>query len=431
LKKRDLQSGYTVEVDVADERSWGEIMREFSDANLYQTWAHAAVISGRQRVSHLVLRREGKIAAVAQARIAKLPLVNFGVAYIRWGPLWQNPMGDSDGESFRQAIRALRNEYVCRRGLVLRLFPFAFEDDTRCAAILREEGFSPTSNETPGRTIVIDMTVPLLTLRDGMARNWKRNLKAAEQNNLEVIEGSSVEMFEAFIGVYKQMVSRKNFVEPNDIHQFRHIQEQLPEEQKMQIMLCKSDGEISAGLIWSAMGNMGIELFAATGDAGTTTKGSYLLRWRLVEKLKQGNFRLYNLNGINPVVNPGGYKFKNELAGGNGRDVHYLGRFDANDGGLSSLFVESADALRSNYRRVKGRFKTPKGSNMGSEGSGKTLTRGGLGSVSDKDSEANGAQIPVAIERPTLLAAASEFRSTTHRPERGGREKERMDASVR
>ena len=80
MNKRDLKSGYTVEVDLADEQSWREILCEFDDANLYQTWAHAAVISGRRNVSHLVLRHDGKIVAVAQARIAKLPLVNLGVA---------------------------------------------------------------------------------------------------------------------------------------------------------------------------------------------------------------------------------------------------------------------------------------------------------------------------------------------------------------
>jgi hypothetical protein len=426
LNQRALQSGYAVEVDLANEQSWCEILRQFDDANLYQTWAYAAVISGRRNLSHLVLRHEGKIVAVAQARIARLPLVNLGVAYVRWGPLWHGVEANSEGETLRQAIRALRNEYVCRRGLVLRLFPLAFDDNPRCAAMLEEEGFVPTPKEVPGRTILIDMTVPLLALREGMARNWKRNLKAAEQNDLEVIEGSSVEMFEAFIAVYKQMVSRKNFVEPNDIHQFQRIQAQLPEEQKMQIMLCKSGGEISAGLIWSALGNMGIELFAATSDAGITTKGSYLLRWKLVEKLKQGNFRLYNLNGINPVVNPGGYKFKNELAGKNGRDVHYLGRFDAHGSSMSRWFIESADALRGSYGQLKGRLET---AHQAKDYSEKTRVGAEPGPAAKERAQVDRAALPVT--RKTPRPPGNEFQPSNPCLDHGESDKEKMNASLR
>jgi lipid II:glycine glycyltransferase (peptidoglycan interpeptide bridge formation enzyme) len=122
----------------------------------------------------------------------------------------------------------------------------------------------------------------------------------------------------------------------------------------MNIMLCRSNEGVCAGLVWSAIGKTGIELFAATSDAGTKTGGSYLLRWKLVEKLKQNRFGVYNLNGINPIRNPGTYRFKAELAGKNGKDVYYLGRFDACFPGLSSWSVACGDTLRTIYRKSKG-----------------------------------------------------------------------------
>jgi len=355
-KMRPLDAGYASQVDQVDEAAWHGLLGLFDDANTYQTWTYGEVISGQSNLSHLILRYEGEVAAIAQARIAKVPLLNFGIAYIQWGPLWCKSAASANIEIFRQAVRALRNEYVCKRGLSLRLFPVLFDDSSASfSQILAEEGFSSLGEDLRGRTMLMDLQPSLTALRDGMARSWKRNLKHAEQNELETIEGTADELFERFIPIYKQMVTRKNFVEPNNIHQFKSIQARLPEPFKMKIMLCRSGGETCAGLIWSQMGKMGIELFAATSDAGMKTNGSYLLRWKLVEKLKQDGAALYNLNGINPVANPGGFKFKSDLAGKNGKDVRYVGRFDSHAGVVTRSCIEFGDALRAAYRTLKGR----------------------------------------------------------------------------
>lgn len=62
---------------------------------------------------------------------------------------------------------------------------------------------------------------------------------------------------------------------------------------------------------------------------------------------------VYNLNGVNPVKNPGTYKFKNDLAGKHGRDVFYVGRFDAHAGWITQACVESSDALRTAWRQLR------------------------------------------------------------------------------
>jgi hypothetical protein len=361
LKMRELGPGYTSEVDTTDEQTWCQILQEFGDANIYQTWSYGAVMSGRRNMSHMILRKNGDIAALAQARIARLPFINVGIAYVRWGPLWRRAAHGANVEIFRQALRALRNEFVCRRGLVLRLFPILFDGDApRFSPVLAGEGFS-VGKEARGRTILMDLSPPLDDLRQGMGRNWKRNLKSAEQRGLEVVEGSGEQLFETFIDVYKEMVSRKKFVEPNDVNQFKLIQAQLPEKLKMSIMLCRSGERVCAGLVWSAIGKTGIELFAATSNAGMKNGGSHLLRWKLVEKLKENGFGVYNLNGINPIRNPGTYRFKAELAGGNGKDVYYLGRFDSRSSFLSSLCIGFGDRARTFYRKLKELAKTARG----------------------------------------------------------------------
>lgn len=354
-KPRQLDPNYTAEVDTLDEQAWCQTMQQFDDANIYQTWEYAAVIAGKRNVSQVVLRHNGEIVAIALARIAKLPLIRLGVAYVQWGPLWRRAGTSTNVNTLRQALRALRNEFVCRRGLVLRLFPLLFNDDSPwCSPVLEEEGYVSLGQGLSSRTILMDLSPQLQDLHSALGRNWKRNLKEAEQSGLEVVENSGIESFDTFTGMYEEMVSRKKFLEPNNIKQFRTMQTQLPDKLKMGIMLCRSGNDVCAGLIWSAMGNRGIELFAATSDAGTNIKGaSHLLRWKLVQKLKEAHITNYDLNGINPVKNPGSYRFKTDLAGKNGKDVTYLGRFDSHGSLPRYLCIQGGDRLRSSYRSMR------------------------------------------------------------------------------
>ena len=127
---RELSPGYSLEVDTVDEETWYGLLRQFEDANIYQTWAYGLVRNGRQNISHVVLKAGSSVVAIAQCRIAKAPFIGAGIAYVMWGPLWRPHEACAEPEVFRQAIRALRNEYVCKRGLLLRLNPVLFEDDS-------------------------------------------------------------------------------------------------------------------------------------------------------------------------------------------------------------------------------------------------------------------------------------------------------------
>lgn len=344
---RPLDPGYTSEVDTLDGRSWEQALLRFDDANIYQTWSYTQVTSGSRRMSHLVLRRNGDIVALTQVRISRLPLLNAGIAYVRWGPLWCRHGLPLSADTFRQAIRALRNEFVCKRGWALRLFPLLFADESsQLAELLIEEGFSSLGAGPTDRTLRMDLRPPLAQLRAGMGRNWRRNLKEAEAKGMAIVEGSADHLFAAFIDIYRELIARKGFTQPNSISLYRAMQASLPDELKMKIMLCRDDSGICAGLIWSAIGKTGIELFAATTTRALANKGSYLLRWKLVETLKGNGHPFYDLNGINPDRNPGGYKFKRELGGKNAADLCFLGRFDAGRRRGSLLPLRVADLAK-------------------------------------------------------------------------------------
>ena len=116
---KKLSPGYSSEVDSVDKDTWLEILKGFCDTNIYQTWSYDAIRCGGNNISHLILKKNGDVVAAAQVRIVKIPFINLGIAYISWGPLWKLQGEENAIEVFSQSIRALRNEYSCRRGLVL------------------------------------------------------------------------------------------------------------------------------------------------------------------------------------------------------------------------------------------------------------------------------------------------------------------------
>ncbi|MGA2531519.1 MAG: peptidoglycan bridge formation glycyltransferase FemA/FemB family protein [Candidatus Aminicenantales bacterium] len=352
-KPKPLDHGYIAQFDTINKQEWHIILNQLSDANIYQTWSYDAVRCGENNITHMVLRSGDKTVAAAQARLVSIPLLGQGAAYIRWAPVWQPRNQIPDPAIFQQALRSLRNEYVCRRGLILRIFPILYDDNSQIYTdILSIEGYTPVPRENRGRTIIMDISQPLDEVRKKLDQKWRNCLNKSERNNLEVIEGADDSFFADFIGLYRALLDRKKFPEPNDINEFRMIQRDLPPEYKMRIFLCHSDGVSSAGVICSLVGDTGIYLFGATNDEGMTNKGSYLLQWKAIQWMKNNECRYYNLNGINPIENPGGYHFKVGLSGKNGQDVKYLGRFDSYANERTAKLARAADRIFPSIKRA-------------------------------------------------------------------------------
>lgn len=348
-----LDPGYTVEIDDIDKDLWSQLIQGFDDANIYQTWSYGAVRFGNKSLSHLVLRKGSAIVAAAQTIIKRIPVLNAGIAYLYWGPLWHAKDIPEESEVFSQILQALRNEYVSRRGLVLRVVPVLFEDDREpFSAVFSQEGFNTLPHVRRQRTLLMDLTSPLNTLRKGLDQKWRNCLNRAEKNNLDLVEGYDDGLFRVFIDIYREMHDRKNFIETSNINDFRLIQQDLPQECKMKLMVCLRNGEPVAGAVCSALGTRGIYLFGATSNRGMNSNGSYLIQWKTIEWLKSLNCSSYDLHGIDSAANPGTYRFKAGLCGTNGCHVQFLGQFEAHDSLLSHLFVRYGEAIRSRKKQM-------------------------------------------------------------------------------
>ena len=346
-----LSNGYVAEVDNVSEKSWHEIFLQFSDANIYQTWAYGALSYGEDNLSHIILKKNNQIIAAAQIRIVRIPIIKAGVAYTLWGPLWRINHGKDDAENFQKIVTAMHHEYVENRGLCLRIVPNEVEeDDKQLQSTLEEAGYN--WSESDYRTLYLPLSDSLDVIRTNMSKNWRKNLTKAEKKDLIIVEGTEQDLFEIVAKLYREMLERKGFEPGINIDAYPLIQERLPNHLKMQIMICQSAGQPIAALVGSAIGDVGIELIAATGNDSLDVGASFLLRWKMTEYLKACGCHHYNLNGINPQRNPGGYQFKSGLAGKLGKDLKYLGKFQAEGNWISSSAVKTGETVVAGYKKI-------------------------------------------------------------------------------
>ena len=359
---RDSYSKLSHTFQTLDQDHWHRILDDFQDASVFQTTAFYKVKSDAADLEHFLLLKEQEVLAAAQVRLIHAPLFGGSIAYVLWGPFFHRQKSEPDLAVLQQAIRSLRQEYVVNRGMSLRINPqFTVDEGPDYLSVFTNEGYMREVSRKPARTILIALDRPIDVIRKGLDQKWRNCLNRGEKNALQLIEGNNSAMFELFLQMYRQMLARKRLAEPGDIRAFMAMQNLLPTRHKMKVFVALERGEPSAGAICSAIGKRGVYLFGATADAGLRNKAAYLVQWRILNWLKESNCVEYDLHGVNAKSNPGVYSFKVGLCGKNGREVEFLGNFDACQGLRAKLLLQLVDMVREQRLRIKNMYEKYRG----------------------------------------------------------------------
>lgn len=352
LIKNEISTGYSIQLETLSRTEWDKIVCMFDDATLYQTYSYGDVRWGSGSLSHLLLRKGNDVVAACQARMISVPLLGQRIAYVSWGPMWRRKNRQPDVEDFRQVLRALRIEYANKRQLYLRIMPNEISGNRpELLDILKEEDYRLQTNSQSYRTFLVDIQPELEDIRmNTLHKKWREKLNRSMRNDLEIQVGSSDEMYAVFEKLYAQMHSRKGFVCFVNIEEFKAMQKTLPDALKLKLGLCYHDGEAITGLIWSDIGEKGISILSATGHKGLKLRGSYLLRWKMFEQLKQIGAEYSDQGGLDPVNNPGGYEFRLGLGGS---DIHHIGQYDFCAQSLWSVVFQVLDFVRAKTKIIK------------------------------------------------------------------------------
>jgi lipid II:glycine glycyltransferase (peptidoglycan interpeptide bridge formation enzyme) len=341
-----------VATDAVAESEWNEYVLGFQDATINQTWSFGASLSGQGNLSHVVVRRDGTVAALAQVRLVRTPVINRGMAYLAWGPLWHRTGNERDFNALREILHALGVEYTGRRRLYLEVKPHLWDTEPeagRICQLFAAAGFRHLPSAE--RTVTRSLEPALPEIRKHVAQKWRNQLNYAEKSGLEAAAGTENELLDRFVPVYREMVSRKDYPNPVDIARFVAMSKAQPDSLKPLVVLASLGGEVIAGGVFSVVGTTGIYLLGGTSKKGLAVKASYLVQWRAIEWMKQRGLSVYDVGGTDRVRSPGTYHFKAGICGKDPREQTRLGTFVACSSPLSRGAVILGKFVRGWRRR--------------------------------------------------------------------------------
>ena len=337
------------------QEEWEADVAEFEDYSYRQTWAYGVALADKRGATseHVAIRRGAETLGLADVRVKRAPVIGGGLAYVSGGPLIRAADGrSSDPERLAACVDELVDDFVRARGLKLRLMPPVGlpEFNESVAAVLRDAGLVPAERAAAYRTVLLDITRPLEEIRSSLHQHWRRQLKKAEKNPLEVTFGTSRDRFEQVARMSAALRERKGYELDLDAMFYADVQDGLREEDRLIVGLVAKDGEPVAGTIVSVHGDTAVYLVGASTDAGRETRAAYLLHWRTIELLQERGVAWYDLGGIDPVANPGVTSFKLRTGG---VDVAAV-PFELSPGGLRGRATDLAERAYARLRRGSG-----------------------------------------------------------------------------
>ena len=333
---------------VSHER-WRTLSQRFLDHNYQHTLAYADALARRRHATseHVEIVSEGETLGLASVRIRTLAMLGGGVAYISCGPLTR--MGrDDDIDRLTRCLAILQQEYVERRGLILRILaPLGSPQwNQQATEAFRRPGWRPAKESRSYRTFLLDISGPPEQVRAGCSKYWRRNLRRAESKPFTITVGTNTERFEPVRALYDRLLDRKQFRGSLGADFYAGLQQHLADDEQFVITTVLMDGEPVAAIVVSMLGDTCMPLILASNEVGLRSYAVYRLQWHSIVAASEQGANYYDLGGIDPVGNAGVYNFKKGLRG---LDLCAPGPFECAPAGMKGAILRGAEGM---YRRL-------------------------------------------------------------------------------
>jgi lipid II:glycine glycyltransferase (peptidoglycan interpeptide bridge formation enzyme) len=306
----------TTRIELIERNEWQNLAVNFMDYNYCQLWDYGIACAGKvgAHSEHVAIYEGEDLIGLADVRVKEISVCRTGIAYINSGPLVRQ--GDEfKYERLQRSLSALKDRYVAGKKLVLRIQPLASSSILldRYHQTFLDAGFRAQSRSGLKRTIVLDISPSLDAIRQQFHKWWRRNLNYAK--GLVVVTDTNDSLFSAFCQIYRELVDRKGFEVHLDANFYRQVQQVLSGDEKFIVTIIYENGLPVAGHVYSLMGDTCIDILAATTGPGLKNGASYQALWSVIQKAKEKGCHFYDLSGIDPEKNPGGYQFKRGTGG--------------------------------------------------------------------------------------------------------------------
>jgi vancomycin resistance protein VanK len=168
-------------------------------------------------------------------------------------------------------------------------------------------------------------------LLKGMNQLWRRNIKKADKEGVEIRVSLDLSDLRPFHELYVHTAERDHFT-PRPLRYFETMFSALSGEdpQRIKLYLARHEGDLVAATIAVRVGTHYWYSYGASSTAKREVRGSNALQWAMIRDALAAGCEVYDLRGITPTLDAedshvGLIQFK---AGLGGHAVGYVGEWD-------------------------------------------------------------------------------------------------------
>lgn len=165
----------------------------------------------------------------------------------------------------------------------------------------------------------------------GMNQLWRRNIKKAAKEGVEVVSSASGADLKAFHDLYVHTAERDHFT-PRPLSYFQTMVDALGSESpdRIKVWSARHMGELVASTISIRVGTHAWYSYGASSTEKRDVRGSNAIQWAMIQDALAAGAAVYDLRGITDTLDPddshvGLIQFK---VGTGGEAVEYAGEWD-------------------------------------------------------------------------------------------------------
>ncbi|NUR57212.1 MAG: peptidoglycan bridge formation glycyltransferase FemA/FemB family protein [Catenulispora sp.] len=360
IEERGVRKNAATSVSFLQCPSWGDLKTDWRAESV--GWVDE--VTGTVVGAGLVLYRDLPIP-----KRDKVPFLRRSLAYLPEGPILDLTVPEA-GQALKGLLAHLRKrraftvkmgpQLVSRRwsaenlkkaiadsegGVRLKDIKPDFEDPEALRVIerLRATGWSRKESDGAGfgdfqpryvfqLPLVDDEGKPrtLEEIQKGFNQLWRRNIKKAEKNGVEVAVGGYDDLPE-FHQLYEVTAKRDHFT-PRPLAYFQRMWKAMEAEdpRRLRLYLARHEGELLAATTLVTVGDHAWYSYGASADHKRDLRPSNAIQWRMLSDSHAAGCKVYDLRGISDTLDPNDHLFGliQFKLGTGGQAVEYLGEWD-------------------------------------------------------------------------------------------------------
>ena len=293
------------------------ICAKFSDAQFTQSFEWGDARHGWEPIRWVMIGDRGPIAA---AQVLVKRRLGQQMVYCQRGPFWQLRGADSTAQlqGLGLFLDTLTRNY---RGAAI-VCDWYCERESIPEELLTARGFRQLSD---GMTAIIDLEPDVEAIRASFHRKWRNDLQKAEQAPLEIRRHEPPAFVPELYALVGATAERKRFAIGVGLDMAARYLSRAEPGSSAIFTATNPDGSVASAALVVRFNEMASYLVGGSvhKDHKAFSRGaSNLVQWNAIQWAKTSGSIAYNLEGLDPVGNPGVYHFKERM---NGRTWHTRG----------------------------------------------------------------------------------------------------------